>query len=204
MICLIYRIQGGSVLSRELLSLLYLPLYGPGGPPRLLSSTIECASLAIFSSGVSSSASADHENDSDPLGCLSTLLSLSGLRKLCALLDIAARRRFASLFIARAVKRSSSDPKSQRVTTESELDALFEVIGVFIDRQDMESVASSSSDDTVEELSLLAASIHLIGQDTDEALDEELVLLTKMRQRLTLGGAIVIRATFPTLVFAVS
>ncbi|KAM3188154.1 hypothetical protein ACTXT7_000818 [Hymenolepis weldensis] len=199
------RIQGGSMLSRELLGLLYLPLYGSGGPPRLLSST-ECATLSIFSSGVPNPTPVeDHENDSGRLGCLSTLLSLSGLRKLCALLDVAARRRFASLFISRAVERSSTDPESQRITTDSDLDALCEMIGVLIDRQDVESsVASSNSDDTTEELSLLAASIQLIGRRDDEAMEEKLALLTKMRKRLATGGAMVIKATFPTLVFEVT
>ncbi|VUZ41692.1 unnamed protein product [Hymenolepis diminuta] len=199
------RIQGGSILSRELLGLLYLPLYGSGGPPRLLSST-ECATLSIFSSGVPNPPPVeDHEKDSGRLGCLSTLLSLSGLRKLCALLDVAARRRFASLFISRAVERSSTDPESQRITTDSDLDALCEVIGVLIDRQDMESsVTSSNSDDTTEELSLLAASIQLIGKCDDEAMEEKLALLSKMRKRLATGGAMVIKATFPTLVFEVT
>lgn len=181
-----------------------MPLYGSGGPPRLVSST-ECATLSIFSSGVPNPTPVeDHGKDSGSLGCLSTLLSLSGLRKLCALLDVAARRRFASLFISRAVERSSTDPESQRITTDSDLDALCEVIGVLIDRQDMESsVASSNSDDATEELSLLAASIQLIGKCDDEAMEDKLALLSKMRKRLATGGAMVIKATFPTLVFEV-
>ncbi|VDN97667.1 unnamed protein product [Rodentolepis nana] len=199
------RIQGGSILSRELLGLLYLPLYGPGFPLRLVSST-ECATLSIFSSGVPNPISVgDQEKNAGPLGCLSTLLSLSGLRKLCGLLDISARRRFASLFISRAVERSSTDPASQQITTEEDLDALCEVIGVLIDRQEIESsMVNANSDDTVEELSLLAASIHLIGKSSDEAMEEKLALLTKMRKRLATGGAMVIKATFPTLVFEVS
>ncbi|CDI97073.1 vacuolar protein sorting 35 [Echinococcus multilocularis] len=209
-----FRIQGGSVLSRELLSLLYLPLYGPGGPPRSVNSSVECATLAIFSSGVSPlSPSTVGLDDAGALGRLPVLLGLSGLLRLCTLLDFSARRRFACLFIARALERASSgDAKvadNQRITTEADLDAFLAVVGVLVERQDSNTTSVSSSspsssvEDLTEELALLASAIHLVGRQVEARVDieEKLLLLSKMRKQLAAGGPVVVRATFPTLVF---
>eukprot|EP00108_Taenia_solium_P001286 TsM_001081700 transcript=TsM_001081700 gene=TsM_001081700 len=206
------RIQGGSVLSRELLSLLYLPLYGPGGPPRSVSSSVECATLAIFSSSVSPPPTVGMD-DAGALGSLPMLLDLSGLLRLCTLLDVSARRRFACLFIARTLERASSGDAevadNQRITTEADLDAFLAVVSVLVDRQDstIVSISPSSSSSTVEdlneELSLLASAIHLVGRRVEacEDIEEKLLLLSKMRKWLAAGGPVVVRATFPTLVF---
>ncbi|VDK23439.1 unnamed protein product [Taenia asiatica] len=206
------RIQGGSVLSRELLSLLYLPLYGPGGPPRSVSSSVECATLAIFSSSVSPPPTVGMD-DAGALGSLPVLLDLSGLLRLCTLLDVSARRRFACLFIARTLERASNGDAevadNQRIITEADLDAFLAVVSVLVDRQDstIVSISPSSSSSTVEdlneELSLLASAIHLVGRrvETYEDIEAKLLLLSKMRKWLAAGGPVVVRATFPTLVF---
>nr|CDS23319.1 vacuolar protein sorting 35 [Echinococcus granulosus] len=209
-----FRIQGGSVLSRELLSLLYLPLYGPGGPPRSVNSSVECATLAIFSSGFSPlSPSTVGLDDAGALGRLPVLLDLSGLLRLCTLLDFSARRRFACLFIARALERASSGDAevadNQRITTEADLDAFLAVVGVLVERQDSNTTSvspsspSSSVEDLTEDLALLASAIHLVGRQAEARVDieEKLLLLSKMRKRLAAGGPVVVRATFPTLVF---
>lgn len=203
------------MLSRELLNLLYLPLYGPGGPPRSVSSSVECATLAIFSSSFSPPPTVVMD-DAGALGSLPVLLDLSGLLRLRTLLDVSARRRFACLFIARALERASSGDAevadNQRITTEADLDAFLAVVGVLVDRQDSAtaSISPSSSSSTVEdlteELSLLASAIHLVGRQVEarEDVEEKLLLLSKMRKWLAAGGPVVVRATFPTLVFEVS
>lgn len=141
------------------------------------------------------------------------LLDLSGLLRLCTLLDVSARRRFACLFIARALERISSGDAAvadnQRITTESDLDAFLVVVGVLVERHDSTtasvspSSSSSAMEDLAEELSLLASAIHLVGRQIKSLEDVEgkLLLLSKMRKWLAAGGPVVVRATFPTLVF---
>ena len=217
------RIQAGSVLSRELLSLLCLPLYGQGGVQRWVnSSSVECATLSIFSSASSGMSpqqpQASVEVGRDSLERLSVLVSMAGLQRLSALLDVAARRRFACLLLARAIERASCDTtgggvESQRITTEADFDAFFSLVGVLVDRSEGESkevdveigpgmcVGMGMGEDEDEELALLASSIHLIGSEEDVA--GKLALLSKLQKRLTAGGRVVVRATFPTLVFEV-
>uniref|UniRef100_A0A5K3F938 Vacuolar protein sorting-associated protein 35 n=1 Tax=Mesocestoides corti TaxID=53468 RepID=A0A5K3F938_MESCO len=204
------RIQSGSLLSRELLTILYLPLYGPRSPKRSINSSLDSATFSIFSSGTtpppSAGCSPTGTSESGELVRLSTLLNLTGFSRLFDLLDVPARRRLACLFIARALERDSTGAggeDSQRITSEADLDAFFAIAGVLVERPDPAvALPPTSSDESAEELSLLASVVHLIGRGsgcTDP--DAVIGLLIKTRKLFAAGGSTVVRATFPTLVF---
>lgn len=217
------RIQAGSVLSRKLLKLLCMPLYKEGGLEWFEdSSSVEPATLPIFSSSSNTLGSvqpdATVELERESLERLSVLVRLSGLQRLSALLDVAARRRLACHLIARAIERASSGTQagnvgSQCIITESDLEAFLSIVGVLVDRSDGEckeanaeigagtSISVGMGEDDDEELALLASAIHLIGSEEDAI--GKLSLLSKLQKRLVGGGRVVVRATFPTLVFEV-
>ncbi|KAF5400990.1 Vacuolar protein sorting-associated protein 35 [Paragonimus heterotremus] len=187
-------------LSRELLNLLHLPLARP-------SSYVSSNNTGCM--GVSALAHAQFGS----LGELRTVLSMPGFRRLVALLDPKTTKcRLACNLLAGALefeqrqrpvhKLPSGETvpsKSCRLTSEADVDGLFDLISGLIDP---DCTPMDDPDEFVEVQNLVAGAIHLLGPErrTD---DPGLCyrLLSKAQGFLSHANPAVLRLNFPALIF---
>lgn len=153
-----------------------------------------------------------------PLGALGEfriVLSMPGFRRLVSLLDQETTQwRLACNLLSGALEReqrqyqvresltreSAGATLSSRLTTEADLDGLFDLIdGLLV------ADASSAEDpeEFVEAQSLVASVLHLIGPEPRADPSLCLTLFTKTQQRLAQAGPAIVRFNFPSLVFEV-
>lgn len=198
------------MLSRELLKLLYLPLFGPDSKPGSSSESLGCNAIFSISSShgqpqSTATAAATAGSSLGELDQLSALLSLTGLQRLFNLLDMPSQRRVACLLIARAVDREVAAVEtdlelinSRRICSDEDMESFFGFASV------LWTVGEDEEEDLTEEQCLLASAVHLVGErPRHQNTERNFLLLSNTRKRLMVGGAVVIRATFPALVFEV-
>ncbi|KAA3671652.1 vacuolar protein sorting-associated protein 35, partial [Paragonimus westermani] len=190
-------------LSRELLNLLHLPLARP-------SSYVSSDNTGCM--GVSALA----HTQFGALGELRTVLSMPGFRRLVALLDPKTTKcRLACNLLAgalefeqrqRPVHKSPSGetvpPKSCRLTSEADVDGLFDLISGLIDP---DYTPIDDPDEFVEVQNLVAGAIHLLGPE--RRIDDPGLcyrLLCKAQVFLSQSNPAVVRLNFPALIFEVS
>ncbi|CAH8617510.1 unnamed protein product [Heterobilharzia americana] len=199
-------IPSGSSLSRDLLRLLYLPLDGTF--PQSLSGVHRInAPLTALSD-------------------LRTVLGMSGFRRLVALLDPKTTKcRLAYDLLNAALERdqrqviqypqkyrhdsnkdssvvnsSTLSPSfSSRLTTETDLDNLFELIDGLLTTDPN---TCEDPNEFAEAQSLIAGMLHILGP-SPQSLDPDMCfkLFTKAQQRLEQAGHALVRFNFPALVF---
>ncbi|CAH8541091.1 unnamed protein product [Schistosoma turkestanicum] len=195
-------IPSGSSLSRDLLRLLYLPL--DGSFPQSMSGAHRSSAPVTA------------------LCDLRTVLGMSGFRRLVSLLDPKTTKcRLAYDLLNAALEhdqrqvlqythsnnkhdsnRNSSSPcayLSSRLTTEEDLDNLFELIDGLLTTDPN---ACQDPSEFVEAQSLVAGMLHILGP-SPKSLDPDMCfkLLTKAQLRLEQAGHAVVRFNFPALVF---
>ncbi|RTG82801.1 vacuolar protein sorting-associated protein 35 [Schistosoma bovis] len=197
-------IPSGSSLSRDLLRLLYLPLDGTF--PQSMSGAHR------ISAPISS------------LSDLRTVLGMSGFRRLVSLLDPKTTKcRLAYDLLNAALERdqrqrqvlqftqnnykhdinkdssSSCAHLSSRLTTEADLDNLFELIDGLLTTDPN---ACEDPNEFIDAQSLIAGMLHILGP-SPKSLDPDICfkLFTKAQLRLEQAGHAIVRFNFPALVF---
>ncbi|CAH8626206.1 unnamed protein product [Schistosoma rodhaini] len=196
-------IPPGSSLSRDLLRLLYLPL--DGSFPQSMSG------VHRISAPVTS------------LSDLRTVLGMSGFRRLVSLLDPKTTKcRLAYDLLNAALERdqrqrqmlqftqsiskydankgsSSCAHFSSRLTTEADLDNLFELIDGLLTTDPN---SCEDPNEFIDAQSLIAGMLHILGP-SPKSLDPDICfkLFTKAQLRLEQAGHAIVRFNFPALVF---
>ncbi|KAH9581192.1 Vacuolar protein sorting-associated protein 35, variant 2 [Schistosoma haematobium] len=198
------KIPSGSSLSRDLLRLLYLPL--DGSFPQSMNGAHR------ISAPISS------------LSDLRTVLGMSGFRRLVSLLDPKTTKcRLAYDLLNAALERdqrqrqvlqftqnnykqdiskdssSSCAHLSSRLTTEADLDNLFELIDGLLTTDPN---ACEDPNEFIDAQSLIAGMLHILGP-SPKSLDPDICfkLFTKAQLRLEQAGHAIVRFNFPALVF---